>query len=339
MATTNPALPPGEPVDPSQAQGAQIPLQNFSLPVFPPQATGLKALTLTSDIKMDEYQDLLNQDYSIPPSLPYTIESLTLELFSLGYPANWLTQLAARLPNIKSLVVYSQLLGGLTTASAFDAMAFFRHLSGLRALHLLDVFARQGFFESIAPFVTYNPGHGDDAEGARRGLMFLEINYTVQHSDVEFLGKVQATELPLLIGPGLISVAFNVSEAEETEDPEDPSNVLAAGLSEKERKAQDGVVCFNKTLAGPLVEALLKEESRPVNLRVLNLTLFTLTLEQAGQVLDVHRGLMVLILSLEVDVAEGTREKVIGLLEKCDKVEQVEIVVNPSLQFFMAVSL
>jgi hypothetical protein len=40
------------PVDPSQAQGAQIPLQNFELPKFPREAGGLMALTLTSDIKL-----------------------------------------------------------------------------------------------------------------------------------------------------------------------------------------------------------------------------------------------------------------------------------------------
>ena len=92
MATTDPANLPGAPVNPSEAQGAQIPLQSFTLPDFPPAARGLKALTLTCDIKVDEYQNVLSQPYAIPDSIPYAIESLTLELFSLGYPPGFLAR-------------------------------------------------------------------------------------------------------------------------------------------------------------------------------------------------------------------------------------------------------
>ena len=95
MATTNPSNLPGAPVDPSEAQGAQIPLQSFTLPDFPPEAASLKALTLTCDIKNDEYQDMLGKPYAIPP-LPSGIESLTLELFSMGYPVGFLSALAGR---------------------------------------------------------------------------------------------------------------------------------------------------------------------------------------------------------------------------------------------------
>ncbi|KAG9705984.1 hypothetical protein KCU73_g17830, partial [Aureobasidium melanogenum] len=56
LGQNNNNIPQGDQVDPAQAQGAQIPLQTFSLPQFPPQAGGLRALTLTSDIKLDDYQ-------------------------------------------------------------------------------------------------------------------------------------------------------------------------------------------------------------------------------------------------------------------------------------------
>jgi len=326
--------------DPSQAQAAQIPLQSFTLPTFPPEAGLLKALTLTSDIKLDEYQSLLSQDFSPIPPLPPGIESLTLELFSLGYPDTWLTQLGTRLPNIKSLVVFSQLLGGISASSQQDAINYFEGLRGLRALHLLDVFAQKGFFEGIAPWVTYSEG---DEETARRGLMFLEVNYTVQHTDSEFLAKVQATELPRLIGPGLISCALNVSEADETDDPEDPTNVVDKVTEiqdgkEEEKPEKDGIMAFNKTLAPTLVEALTSEEKRPRGLRVLNSTLYTLTLKDLEKVLKLQTGLMVLIITLEVDDAEVTRKKILELLPLCKDLEQVEIVVNPSLQFFMAIN-
>lgn len=134
---------PSQPaVDPSQAQGAQIPLGDFNIPSFPPEARSLRALTLTSDIKVDEYQEILARPWTIPPTIPPGIESLTLELFSMGYPKGWLSTLADRLPNLKSLVVYSQLFAGITEETMADAVEFFKKLPGLRALHLLDVFAK-----------------------------------------------------------------------------------------------------------------------------------------------------------------------------------------------------
>lgn len=324
------SLPQGEYVDPSQAQGAQIPLQSFSLPVFPAQARGLKALTLTSDLKLDEYQDLLKQDFTIPP-LPTSIESLTLELFSLGYPPGWLSQLADRLPNIKSLVIYSQLFGGISNESLMDAVEFFKKLPGLRALHLLDCFSRTNFFTAIAPYVTYQT---DDAL-ARRGLMFLEINYTVQHSDSEFLAQIQAAELPKLLGPGLITASFNISEADVTDDPEDPTNM---GEKPGQELAKDGVMAFNKTLASGVVKALTDEENRPVNLKVLNTTIYTLTPVDLRKILEVQKGIMVLSATLEVDEHDAFKKDLLALLPLLANLEQVEIVASPSLQFFMAVS-
>ncbi|THX19735.1 hypothetical protein D6D17_01112 [Aureobasidium pullulans] len=316
-------------VDPAQAQGAQIPLQTFSLPQFPPQAGALKALTLTSDIKLDDYQTLLSESFTIPP-LPPGIESLTLELFTLGYPVGWLSQLADRLPNLKSLVIYSQLFGGVSEESQADGVEFFKKLPGLRALHLLDVFAQPKFFESIGPYVT----HSTDEESARRGLMFLEINYTVQHSDPEFLGKIQATELSSLVGPGLVTLAFNVSEADVTDDPDDPTNNTDKSAEEA---AKDGVVALNRTLGSTLVKALTDEATRPRGLRVLNSTLFTLTTTQLRTILEKQKALMVLNATLEVDNHETFKKDMLSILPSLDYLEQVEIVANPSLQFFLAI--
>lgn len=178
--------PPNEPIDPSSANGAQIPLTDFNIPSFPPEARGLRALTLTSDIKVDGYQEILSRPWTIPTTLPSSIESLTLELFSLGYPKGFLSTLASRLPNLKSLVVYSQLLGGTSKESEDDAILAFKKWRSLRALHLLDVFARPHFFEKVAEWVKYNDS---EVEGeGRRGLMFLEVNYTFRHEDEEFMG-------------------------------------------------------------------------------------------------------------------------------------------------------
>jgi hypothetical protein len=329
LGQNNNNIPQGDQVDAAQAQGAQIPLQTFSLPQFPAQAGGLRALTLTSDIKLDDYQNLLSEPFVIP-QLPPGIESLTLELFTLGYPVGWLSQLADRLPNLKSLVIYSQLFGGVSSESQADSIEFFSKLPGLRALHLLDVFAQPGFFEGIGPYVTYS----SDDESARRGLMFLEINYTVQHSDPEFLGKIQATELNALVGPGLVTLAFNVSQADVTNDPDDPTN---NGDKDAIEAAKDGVVALNRTLGSTLVKALTDEATRPRGLRVLNSTLFTLTPNQLRTILEKQKSVMVLNLTMEVDNHETFKKDLLSILPSLEYLEQVEIVANPSLQFFLAV--
>jgi hypothetical protein len=269
MATTNPANLPGRPVDPGEAQGAQIPLQSFSLPEFPPAARGLKALTLTSDIKVDEYQQALIQPYNIPKSLPSGIESLTLELFSLGYPVGFLSKLAERLPNLKSVVIYSQLFAGITDESQEDAIQFFKKLPFLRALHLLDVFAKPGFFVNVAKWVKYNTS---DVPGeARRGLMFLEVNYTFRHEDEEFMAKIQATEVPSLIGPGLISASYNIAAPESAqEDDQDPSTIQNAD-------GKEGVMAFNKSLATDVMFALTDDEFSPKGLRGVSNKLYVLS--------------------------------------------------------------
>jgi hypothetical protein len=203
-------------------------------------------------------------------------------------------------------------------------------LPGLRALHLLDVFAQPGFFDGIGPYVTYS----SDDETARRGLMFLEINYTVQHSDPEFLGKIQATELNALVGPGLVTLAFNVSQADVTDDPEDPTN---NGDKDAVEAAKDGVVALNRTLGSTLVKALTDEATRPRGLRVLNSTLFTLTPNQLRTILEKQKSVMVLNATMEVDNHEIFKKDLLAVLPSLEYLEQVEVVANPSLQFFLAV--
>ncbi|KAK5163380.1 uncharacterized protein LTR77_010753 [Saxophila tyrrhenica] len=328
MATIDPSTLPGQPVDPSQAQGAQIPLQSFTIPDFPPEAAGLKALTLTSDIKVDEYQNLLSEPWNIP-ALPGSIESLTLELFSMGYPPGYLAALASRLPNLKSVVVYSQLFAGITAESQADAIAFFKALPNLRAVHLLDVFAKEKFFREAGKWLRYNTS---DAPGeARRGLMFLEVNYTFRHEDEDFLHKIQATELPDLIGPGLISCSFNIATPENVEDdPDDPANLQEAGNKQ-------GVMAFNKSVAPDPVIALTEEENSPKGLRALNLTLYTLTTKDLKKVLETQKHVMVLNVTLEVEPGEDWKKGLLEALEPCKSLEQVEVVANPTLQFFMEV--
>lgn len=161
--------------------------------------------------------------------------------------------------------------------------------------------------------------------GCERKKKSQHILIEIQHS------KIQATELPLLIGPGLISCSFNLAEPENVskdEDEQDPT--VIAGASDKE-----GIMAFNKTLTNELMHALTEDENKPKGLRALNTTLYTLSPEQIRKVMATHTGLMVLSMTAEIEPGEETKKALLGAMEQCKDLEQVEIVANPSLPFFM----
>jgi len=274
------------------------------------------ALTLTSDIKLDEYSELLKKPPFVP-RLPSSIQSLTLELFTLGYPPGFLTALIKELPDLKSLILYNQLVAGTSPESQEDAVQFFVNARNLRALHLLDVFAKPHFIQQIAPKITER----------EKGLMFLEVNYTFRHEDEHFLERVLGNELPLLISPSLISCSLNVSVPEVTDDPEDPANLIHEVKSDI---ARDGVLSYQQsdTATERLVEALTAEDTAPRPMKLLNTTLYTISLAQLRTILEKHAGLLVLSVTIEVQPGDESKKQLIDTLAICKSLEQVEIVVN-----------
>ncbi|KAI1617341.1 hypothetical protein EDD36DRAFT_431132 [Exophiala viscosa] len=185
---------------------AQIPLKDFSIPDFPPQASRLKELTLTADIKLDEYQALV-QDRPVTqpslPELPASITNLTLELFTLGFPGSppFLGRLARCLPNIRSLTLFSCLIDGLDDLSRKDAEGFFEKLTGLREVHFIDTFARPGFFKKLGEMFEKRGGDG---------VQIVDVSYTFRgHEDSDFLARVQGEELAGLINPGVVAANFD----------------------------------------------------------------------------------------------------------------------------------
>ena len=201
LANQTSTLESQDPVPPSQARAAQIPLQSFTLPTFPPEAfssaTDLNQLILTSDIKLDEYTEILTKPFQVP-DLPASIKSLTLELFSLGYAPGFLTELGKKLPGLKALTLYSQLLAGTTPDSRQDALAFIRFQAALQEIHLLDVFVPPGFMTEIS-------------EKLSKGLKFLELNFTFRHSDPEFLKSLNAAEVVKLLEGSCLYVFVNAN--------------------------------------------------------------------------------------------------------------------------------
>ncbi|KAE8450377.1 hypothetical protein EG329_006451 [Mollisiaceae sp. DMI_Dod_QoI] len=299
------------PVPPSQARAAQIPLQTFTLPTFPPEAfssaTNLNSLILTSDIKLDEYTTLLTQPFTIP-SLPPTIKALTLELFSLGYPPSFLTQLGDRLKALKSLTLYSQLLAGTTPESRDDAVTFITAQHELQELHLLDVFTPPGFWTRFAG--ALNPD-----------LKFLELNYTFRHSDPEFLKSLQAGEVVRFVKgrKGLLGLTLSVSAPDVVPDDEDDREGTEVGV----------LVVGEGGEREALVDALVDPEMGG-GLVMCDVSMFELSLEELGRVVDACG--MVKVLGVSVWLEKGWEELLGKLVGRDSAVEMLEIVGVPGVE-------
>ncbi|KAK2624511.1 hypothetical protein QTJ16_006461 [Diplocarpon rosae] len=294
------------PVPPSQARTAQIPLQTFNLPTFPAEAfsAGLTSLILTSDIKLDDYQSLLAQPFSVP-DLPSTITSLTLELFSLGYPPGFLTEVGQRLPGLKSLTLYSQLLAGTTPHSRDDALTFFRLQTQLAEIHLLDVFAGDGFYAKLA--ATVGPA-----------LRFLEINFTYRHSDPDFLKSVPSKELVAFLRGGLLGLTASISSPDVTEDEDDREGT------------EVGILPVDIKDSGKLVERLRSVGGEMV---MLDLTMFNLDLEAVGILVGACPKVKILGITVGVEKGWGELFEALGKGGRGRGIEVLEVVAVPGVAF------
>ncbi|KAF2150379.1 hypothetical protein K461DRAFT_295664 [Myriangium duriaei CBS 260.36] len=329
-------------MDPSLAEAAQIPLQTFAIPQFPPEAKNLRSLTLTSDIKLDDYQSVLTQPFSIPSSPPISslcpsITSLTLEHFSLGYPPSFLTSLAHTVvPNITTLVIYNQLFAGLTPPSQSDAATFLSSLPSLRALHFLDTFFRPTSLALLASALHPDPdtdkGKVDEVlspsssssspTAQRKGLLVLSVNYTSRPS-TDFQSRIPAAEIPALICPTLISLSLSVSPPDADPDSTPPD--------EGGQKTDDATAPLPPHASAPLVEALTGPRA-PGVLKQLNTTLYTLSLGDVETILARHGELLVLCVTLGVEDVQSTKREWGRLMARYMRsVERLEVVVEPGL--------
>lgn len=279
------------PVEPSQAQVAQIPLQTFSLPTFPEEAfkSGLGSLILTSDVKLDDYTKLLQEPYSVS-DLPSSIKGLTLELFSLGYPPGFLTELGKKLPALKALTIYSQLLAGTTKESKDDAIAFIKAQKELQEAHLLDVFGAPSFFNELGGSLSSN-------------LKLLEINYTYRHSDPKFLETIPSNEMVAFVGKekDLVGLTMSISAPDITDDDEDLEGT------------EVGIRPVSGKHGENLVEKLTENGK---SILILDLTMFELGLKEVEKVLDACPELKGL--HLTVSLEKGWKEvfEILGKKER-----------------------
>ncbi|KPI44277.1 uncharacterized protein AB675_8833 [Cyphellophora attinorum] len=283
---------------------AQLPISKFSsLPEFPPEASHLRALTLTSDIPLPEYQSLVSGgEYSLPV-LPQSITHLTLELFSLGFPGRnprYLSNLAVALPNLKSVTAFACLLDGLDDASRTDAERFFDTARGLRELHLIDTFVRPGYWTAVGKLLEkrareekeIQEATGDAASNcnngtAAGGTQVVEVSYTYRgHSDSDFLARLHGEEMPLLIVPGLVGAGFGL--VEEAEGDKSLGETAEDGNDGSKPSPAGGILPF---ASDSRATAALKKrfanfkQGELASLKVLNLGMWTLTVEDIKEIL------------------------------------------------------
>ncbi|KAH8678885.1 hypothetical protein BGZ60DRAFT_402076 [Tricladium varicosporioides] len=304
LATQATTLSNQKPVPASQARTAQIPLQSFNLPTFPAEAfsAGLTSLILTSDIKLDEYQELLGKPFSVP-DLPGSINALTLEMFSLGYPPGFLTELGKKLRGLKSLTVYSQLFAGTTGESNSDALVFIRNQTDLQEIHLLDVFMPLGVLTKLS-------------DGFAGELKFLEISYTFRHSDPHFLNTVPMKEFAgvLAKNKGLVAASFVMGSPDVTGDEDDKEGT------------EEGVRVVGGEVATNFVEEIVKNGGGK-ELVMLDMSVFDIGKVDVVEILG--RCGKLRIGSFSVGLEEGWEELFEAIGENVSGLESLEIVGVP----------
>lgn len=343
-----------------------------------------KAVATTASSSRPSGDDEDEQQLNFPKNL----ESLTLELFSLGYAPSFLTRFLERLDRgLESLTLYSQLFDGVSDASRRDASEFgYRILTGeyprkkkvpaLKELHVLDTFFRRGFVAGLGRVLEElheqrtNPSKPLSEEEKKRisGLRFLEVSYTYRgHSDRKFLDHVPGDELPCMLVPSLIAASFSLSAPPNTKSspddkdgvPDDPADVDENGVLIPGRKpegiiplpvdnkgvgillrkltaatdADDEVVVKQKDPDEANKDALPEPGSGPGprDLRMLDVTLYTLKPEQLARVVEAQKDLAVLGASVLVSAkdVEAAKKELLHVLRNGKVLEVVEIVGVP----------
>ena len=321
---------------------AQIPLQGFQLPDFPEQASRLRSLTLTADIKLDEYQSLVqdipsrDETFNIPSNLPQSITNLTLELFTLGFPAGYLSSIASSLPNLKSLTLFSCLIDGITEPSRADAEAFFETTPMLAELHVLDTFARSGFWQTVGRIIQQRTKESQDVSDA--GLKILEVSYTYRGFDDDgFLARVGGEEWAEYVVDGAVGLAFGlVPEA----DPANEATGKEPGREAGKKETQnEGILPFAvDSRASEGLRKRFKGVSKGSlgRLKMLDVSLWTLRASDIADILNsctgrTENGEGMVDMTISILMEEGWVDRLAEALSLTGKsIEGIEIIGVPT---------
>lgn len=130
-----------------------------------------------------------------------------------------------------------------------------------------------------------------------------------------FLERIPSAELASLVSPGLVSLSLNMAAAE--------AGDVGDGI------AVDGVQTVDGQHTEKLVKALLDDETAPRPLKLLNTTLYSLTISQLRELLTRHRGVLSLAASIGITIEDDWKADILQTVAIGESLEQVEIVLWP----------
>lgn len=243
-------------------------------------------------------------------------------------------------------------IGGITTRQ--DAATFLHDAltSGLSQLHFIDCFCQKGFLLGVGNAISqhfHQPSEQQDQNTIpphTPSLLFLEVSYTNRgHSDRSFLSKIPGRDLHALIQQSCIGVSLSLeappssSEKEnENEDDlaDDPADVDHETGKRLTGKKPEGIIPLAvgearnvvARLTGLSIEAENGATEKALivpkpSLRMLDLTLYTLTSAELKHVVTAQPDLRMLSVCVELDLnndeSDGSRYQSEHLLKSLTK--------------------
>jgi hypothetical protein len=281
---------------------ARVLLTTFDLSALSPPS-GTTYLSLTADFPLDQYETVLTS-FSLPLSLPSSIDSLHLSLFTYGYPVGFLSALIRLLPNLRHLSVFTQLIAGTTAESFHDASTFLRTLleSGLEELVLFDVFVPPDFFPSLV---------GEKEWTVKK----LQLLYTFRSQDREFNSRLPTGSMAALMREGL-------------------TNIMVKIVAENEKNK--GFKPCADTSRGVVERLMAWSDEKAKDVKRLSLCAFALTGETIDRLAKKFGNVEDVNWAVAVDGVSGVKK---GLMDSLgEKTRNLTIVVDPGMGFFVEVS-
>lgn len=176
-------------------------------------------------------------------------------------------------------------MDGITEPSRADAEAFFEKTPLLAELHVLDTFARVGFWQTVARIIQQRAKESKDvADNA--GLKVLEVSYTYRGFDDDgFLARVGGEEWAEYVVDGAVGLAFGLV----------PEAAAADGSTEagEKEKQIEGILPFAvDSRASEGLRKRFKGASKGslVDLKMLDLSLWTLRPGDIADILNACTG-------------------------------------------------
>ena len=293
---------------------ATVLVSTFSLSDLAPPPTTVR-LTLTADFPLNSYEAQLAA-FTLPAALPASITSLTLELFTYGYPPGFLASLGSLLPRLTEITLYLQLVAGTTAESFHDAKAFLGTAlrNGLQKLKLVDVFVPPDFFPAAAAAAAA----GEDGTGGAWSLRELTLLYTFRSADREFNERLPAATVPVLLRPGLERLTVRV----QPEAADKPGMTPCAG------EAGAGVV-----------DALMAwSKADAARLRRLDLSAFAFDAATVARLASRFRAVAEAAWAVCADGRAEGKKSAMQAAAVGKQLQELEVVACPGMEFYGAVS-